>query len=230
MVKLKQVLRPVYGLQAFVTLVRNPSALEKVFELREALDDPNELSKSIEFLRTLPEGERAFRERPRLGRIDMKKLGAMPEGTLGRAFADHMRAAKLDPDALPTLPSRDEREFVPAHFYETHDIWHVVTGFDVDVAGELGLQAYYLAQYPAPLPILLLATGFLNSLLFQREDTDHRMREIVRGYRLGKISKSLFGMRWNEMWSMPLVEIRRKLGLPDDPRTLDTATALATAA
>jgi ubiquinone biosynthesis protein Coq4 len=32
--------------------------------------------------------------------------------------------------------------------YETHDIWHVVTGFHTDVAGELGLQAFYLAQFP----------------------------------------------------------------------------------
>jgi ubiquinone biosynthesis protein COQ4 len=223
---LKQVLRPVYALRAFVTLVRDTSALGKVFELRESLDDPAALDQIVTELSARPEARRALTERPRLGPVDVDALLRLPEGTLGHAFASHLRGAGLDPAAIPALPSRTPQEFIPAHLYETHDVWHAVTGFDPDVAGELGLQAFYLAQLAGPLPLAILAAGLLNTLLFRADDSDRRMEEIVRGFRLGKAAKPLFGMRWAELWSTPLAEVRRSLGLPEDPRAIGLAAPL----
>src|SRR5438477_261218 len=70
----------------------------------------------------------ALDERHRF-RIDLASLRGLAPGTLGRTFAEHMIANGLDPSALPDLPSTDRRSFFRAHLYETHDIWHVVTGF-----------------------------------------------------------------------------------------------------
>lgn len=227
---LKQMLRPIYGLKAFVTLVRNPDALEKVFELRDVLDDPAFLERAVAHFGEEEPGRSALAERPRLGRVELDALMRLPEGTLGRAFAEHMRKAGLDPAAIPTLPARTAGEYVPAHFYETHDIWHVVTDFGVDVAGELGLQAFYLAQFTAPLPLVILSAGMLNALFFKADDSDRRMGEIVRGYRLGKAAKTFFGVRWAEMWGTPLVEVRRRLGVPEAPGEIGLSAALPMAA
>ena len=58
----------------------------------------------------------------------------------------------LDPkDILVPENVGSDFDYVRAHLRETHDVWHPVTGFDTDVAGELGLQAFYLAQFQAPL-------------------------------------------------------------------------------
>lgn len=34
---------------------------------------------------------------------------------------------------------------------QTHDLRHVLTGFDTSLHGEIGLQAFYLGQFPYPL-------------------------------------------------------------------------------
>src|SRR5262249_22453881 len=159
-----------------------------------------------------PEGARALEERPRI-HIDMAELAALPPGTLGRTFHDHMVTNNLDPAGLPRRPATDPVAYVSAHLFETHDVWHVVTRFDTDVAGELGLQAFYMAQLPSRLPPLLLATSFLNAVFYDLDAVGARMAEIVRGWELGRAARPLFGVRWSEMWDRPLVEVRAALGI-----------------
>jgi ubiquinone biosynthesis protein Coq4 len=154
----------------------------------------------------------ALAERPRLA-LDLKQLRHLPEGTLGRVFADNMIAQGLDPSAIPSLPAGDELEFVRAHLYETHDVWHAVTGFGTDVAGELGLQAFYMAQLVGRLPTAILAAGLLNTLIFQPEERQVRMDAIARGWQLGRRARPLFGVRWDKLWLSPIDEVRRALGL-----------------
>ena len=98
-----------------------------------------------------------------------------------------MEENNLDWEAL-IVPEDDGTEggWFFAHMRETHDIWHVATGFGTDVAGELGLQAFYLAQLKAPLSTLLLSVGMLNTFLYAMDDRDWRMRNIVRGWLMGK--------------------------------------------
>lgn len=196
---------------AFLQIVRDPNKLEKVFDLRESLEDPKVVDPVIAALKLDARAESAFRDRPRLGKIDLATLQRMPEGSLGREFALHMRAQNLDPAAIPTLPSDDERQYLSAHLYETHDIWHVVTGFRTDVAGELGLQAFYYAQFPSGLSAMLLAAGFLNTTLYRIDERTARMDAIVEGYTLGKKTEKLYGVRWAEMWTRSLADIRREL-------------------
>jgi ubiquinone biosynthesis protein COQ4 len=159
---------------------------------------------------------RVLSKRGRVGTIDLHALAAYPEGTLGRVYGEHMLRNKLDPSAIPNLPSTTSREFLRAHLYETHDIWHVATGFATDVAGELGLQAFYLAQLPTRLAPALLAGGLFNTMLFAWGDRDRRMRAIVRGWLLGRRARSLFGVAWAGEWSTPLAEIRSRLRLETD--------------
>jgi ubiquinone biosynthesis protein Coq4 len=124
-----------------------------------------------------------------------------------------MIANGLDPAAIPSLESPDAGSFIRAHLYETHDVWHAVTGFGTDVAGELGLQAFGLAQFPSRLAALLIAGGLLHAVISRFDDRDARMRQIVRGWLLGKRAQKFFGVRWSEMWQRPIDEIRRELGV-----------------
>ena len=119
----------------------------------------------------------------------------------------------LDPRALPTREANDEGMYLVAHLFETHDVWHAVTGFGTDVAGELGLQAFYFAQFPARLSTALVAGGLLNTLLFAFDQRDARMHAIVRGWLLGKRARPLFGVRWNELWVTPMENVRRGLAV-----------------
>jgi ubiquinone biosynthesis protein Coq4 len=159
-----------------------------------------------------PRGAEALRARARL-QVDLAQLSKLPEGTLGRVYADHMIANGLDPSAIPTLPGGDELEFVRAHLYETHDVWHAVTGYRTDVAGELGLQAFYAAQAPGGLPWMLLAMGFLNTAIYSMHEREARFDAISRGWEMGRRARPLFGTRWDALWTTPIDEVRRSLGV-----------------
>jgi ubiquinone biosynthesis protein Coq4 len=216
-------IRKVRGLVAMVRLVRDPNRLDEVFEIIDSLSSDEILDHMIEEFRKDPRGARALVERPRVGRLDLTELRALPRGTLGREYAEHMIANGLDPSAIPTLPSHDARSFVKAHLYESHDVWHVVTGFQTDVPGELGLQAFGLAQFPSRLAAILIAGGLLHAVISKFDERDARMREIVRGWRMGRRAQKLFGVRWGELWAKPLGEIRHDLDVDPDSEELREA-------
>ena len=222
-------LPPLRALKAFYSLarlVKDPNRLGEVFEMSDALATPDALRPMVDRLAEDPVVARSLETRHRI-RVELTELRRLPEGTLGRTFADHMIAANLDPSALPTLSSDDPASFFRAHLYETHDIWHVVTGFGTDLVGELGLQAFYQAQIPGPLPSLLLAVGLLRSAIFDQTLTVPFMEALARGWRMGKIARPLFGVRWDELWSVPLEDVRRQLGIDGSDAGAGEVAALA---
>jgi ubiquinone biosynthesis protein Coq4 len=212
------------ALVAAARLIRDPNELDRVFEISDGLASPELLDRVIAEISENPELAPAFASRTRVGVIDLQALVAYPEGTLARAYGEHMLKNKLDPSAIPALPSSNPREYLRAHLYETHDIWHVATGFDTDVAGELGLQAFYLAQLPMRLAPALLAGGIFNTMLFAWDDRDRRMRAIVRGWLLGRRARALFGVDWAALWNSPLADVRKNLRIEIDrvERALDS--------
>lgn len=154
-----------------------------------------------------------LRERARLGPVELERLKVLPKGTLGAEYAAFMRARNLSAGTLSPPRVDTELGYVAAHVRESHDLWHVLTGFDTDVAGELGLQAFYVAQLRVPFGMLLVSLGLLNGLFSSACERERRMRAVVRGWLLGKRARPLFGVRWSELWSVPLDDLRRALGL-----------------
>ncbi|MCA9675873.1 MAG: hypothetical protein H6709_08910 [Kofleriaceae bacterium] len=199
--------------RSFVRLVRDPDRLDEVFVIADGLQGTEAVDAMIDHARRDPQGSRALDDRPRVA-IDLPRLRAMPDGTLGRETARFLDDRGLDPTDIPQRDATDPASFVRAHLYETHDLWHVVTGFHTDVAGEIGLQAFYLAQLPARLAPMLISIAMLNTFLMSFDDRDARMEAITRGWQLGRAAQQLFGLRWAELWSTPLVEVRARLGLP----------------
>lgn len=221
------------GIRAFVMLIRDPKRLDQVFKLSDATDSDQILNTLAREFSRDTRGKEAFQSKHRVGSIDLIKLGRLPEGTLGRVFSDHMLTLKLMPEALPTLPSITDEQFIRAHLYETHDFWHVVTGFGTDTAGELGLQAFYLAQFRGPFAPVVIAAGILNTVFFAVDESETRARLMVAGWLMGKRAQRLFGLNWNELLEVPLTHVRAELGidiaaietaLPSDPSVISITT------
>jgi ubiquinone biosynthesis protein Coq4 len=202
----------------FWSLSQDPNKLERVFAIADAGENRKILEEIAAGVGRHPRGARALKECPRVGEIDLAKLSKLPEGTLGRVFADHMIANNLDPKAIPVpeIEPGDVR-YVKAHIRETHDIWHVVTGFDTDVAGEIGLQAFYLAQFPAHLSAVLIAMAFVHLATKNLGASDAMMNEIMRGWTIGKRADQFFGFEWAKHWTTPLEEVRRMLNVDPNP-------------
>lgn len=210
--------------RTFAALVRDPNQLDRVFELGERVAH-GDLFEVMPWLRGRPEIEALVGNPVERLQVDRDRLRALPTGTLGREFAEFLERNGLDPDALEHASGTSTLQRFRIHLQGTHDLWHVLTGFDTDVDGEIGLQAFYYAQLQSPLPLTLMSAGLLNSLLREQGSGARRVEQLVRGYLMGRRAAPLTGIDWSEHWARPLVELRRELGVaPDlDPTAVSAA-------
>ncbi len=96
---------------------------------------------------------------------------------------------------------------------ETHDIVHVLTGFGTDGPGELGLQAFNLAQNRSPLAAMLIFGGILKGLQ-DDEPLEPLLTALARGFDLGLRAPCVIASKLEDGWELPLGEWQRQLGLP----------------
>jgi ubiquinone biosynthesis protein Coq4 len=207
-----QSLRVVAGLAQFL---KEPDRLESVFGLFASLKGSPLLNQMERHLLAQPGLAALTAERWQPPRHSLEQLAAMPEGSLGRVYAQQLTALGLSPESLTdATPIESDGDYLRHRLRQTHDIIHVLTGFGVDRDGELGVQAFNLAQNRSPLAVLLIFGGLLKSL---QEDAplDSLLRALSSGFEMGLEAKFVMGSRFEDGWERPLTEWRRELGLPE---------------
>jgi ubiquinone biosynthesis protein COQ4 len=212
----KRQFQQISALQSGLALVRNPNNLREVINLSDKLlgmAGSEDIRKFSEELCKSPQAIDAVEKRYRVHSSDLKRLAKCKKGTLGYAYIQHLEKNEITPESLTPPPVKDDFSYVVAHLYETHDIWHTVTGYGTSVADELGLAAFGAAQLPSQFEYLLIAGGILNTVFYEFHERDERMSAIAEGWVLGKKAKPLFGVKWNELWNKKLVDVRQTLGL-----------------
>jgi ubiquinone biosynthesis protein Coq4 len=164
---------------------------------------------TVAHLKKDPRTAAAFGERRAFGPIDLEDLEGLPAGTLGRVFADHCRARKIDPNLIH-VPPTGEVGFLLNHLYQTHDIWHVVTGWGNDLPGEVGVAGFYFSQFGSPAFFGYMLALICLNVIFRRANLDAVISSLSAGYQAGKKAEPLFGLDWNELWEVPLTEVRER--------------------
>jgi ubiquinone biosynthesis protein COQ4 len=200
-------------LEAFLEMVRSPDGDFGVIDrLSQTSSDLGSLQMIIKALTNHPQGKAAFENYPRIGEVDLEQLALLPSETLGYAYANHMLQNGLKP--LKIKPSNNDYEFLGAHITETHDIWHVVTGFNTNIIGEIQLEAFYVLQLQASRFFLALLTkNLLKTVIDDIERSVDCMDAIADGWVMAKQAKPLFGIDWKTLWSKPLNEVRDALNI-----------------
>lgn len=166
--------------------------------------------------------------------VDLDDLATRDTGTLGRVFAEHCRARGLNPN-LGDIRPQSELDWVLHHLVLTHDIWHVVTGWDNDEVGEYGLGAFYMGQLGAPSFFGYLIGLAALSTAFRRRSFRTFMDALVRGYTMGKQAAPLFGVDWSAHWNVAISDLRVRFPItparavddaPDQRPMLDVPSTL----
>lgn len=201
------------ALESIINIVRAPDGdFESIGKLANAVGDAHALQKLVEFLCNTPQGKQAFQKRPRLGNVDLEKFSRLPADTLGYAYANHMLKNNLQP--LKTGQVENDYQFLAAHITETHDMWHVVTGCDTNILGEIQLEAFYVAQLQVTrFWLALLAKNLVKATIYDIESSTQYMDAIAKGWLMAKQAKPLFGIEWNLLWSKPLENVRASLNI-----------------
>lgn len=158
--------------------------------------------------------ERMWQERYCSAHYDVDQLMALSSATLGGAYARHMTRRGLRPDYYDAVEPRHRFHYLRLRVRQTHDIWHVLTGYDTDPLGELGLQGFYFGQVTNGLSALLLAGGIFKCLFTGRySDLEQYIDVFCEGYHKGRAAHPLLDVQWEQLWSEPLDGLRQRLGI-----------------
>ena len=161
-----------------------------------------------------PDAAALMNRRVRLPEINLEQLEKLPAGTLGHEFAAHTRARGINPNAVEKMPADSDGDWLMAYSYETHDLWHLLTGFYYDLEGEFGVAGFYMGQMPKHSFI-----AFFTSILMLRTVWNDRdaiavhMAAFAKGYALGKAAKSVVGLDWASHFDKDLETLRDEWGV-----------------
>ena len=200
-------------LRGIVALMRNPEDTNSVFDVEDSLHGQRAARLAVEYAKQQSGVAELFEERYLGETPTTAELLQYPEGSLGHAYGTYLDTQHFDPDFYRKVEIEDDVSYMFMRMRQTHDIWHVVTGFESDVKGELGLKAFEIAQVHRTLSALLVCGGIMRTLFEQPEYLDGLLEKIAIGYRMGKIAKPLLAQKWEEHWDKPLEEWRKDLNI-----------------
>ena len=151
---------------------------------------------------------------------DVEALKALPEDSLGYAFARYLIENGLDPALLRESAFIEAHEkrgvdvgYLAARGFQLHDMFHVLTGYDTTPLGEVRVVSFTVAQYPAPYPAMIIGTRPLQAALYKPQLLPILMDAITEGWARGRAAASLIAVRWEEQFERPLKELQAEYGL-----------------
>nr|WP_225938783.1 Coq4 family protein [Kovacikia minuta] len=201
----------------FLALLTGDSDLDIVGEMSATLLPTASFNQAATYLQQDPACAALIAERYMAPPHDLEVLLQYPQDSLGYIYAKQMKARGFRAEDLyEGMTINSDASYVEARLSQTHDIWHVVTGFGTTIADEIGLQAFHLPQFPYPLAVALLSSSMMSTLLFSPEELPQLLEAIRRGWEMGKLAKPLFAQKWEEGWEKPLAVWRSELGIQLD--------------
>ena len=151
-------------------------------------------------------------------RIALADIAGRPEGSLGwhlhRMIVDNgFDLEVIDTDQFAHL----EADYPALHLtsrriLQTHDIWHIVGDFRLSALGEVGISGFQFAQFGQNYSAGFLATVAALALHRLPPFLVPLVQVIAEGWRHGRLTPPLMPVVWEEMWSLPLDEVRRITG------------------
>ncbi|PAA91633.1 hypothetical protein BOX15_Mlig007572g1, partial [Macrostomum lignano] len=171
------------------------------------------------------EGRRILAERPRIrtveggGSIDLEALRRLPEGSLGRAYADFLDRYGYSPDHRRTVCFVDDPElaYVMQRYREIHDLNHVLLGQGTDFLGEVVVKWFEAFQTGLP---MCVTGAFLGSLRLRPKQTRRYLQEggyLAYALRTGSDADLTINYYFERNWHQPLAEVRQQLRIEEPP-------------
>ena len=207
---------------ALRVLISHPERTDQVFELIDALGgDSGE--RQFQRFRAHPEGRRLLHERPSLlsALQDRARLEALPQESFGRCYAAFMGEERLRAEGLldaqqmvgdPRAGLDPERRWFYDRLRDAHDLWHVLTGYGRDIAGEAANLAFTHAQTRnRGIAAIVLTAAWLGP----KGGGLYWQRYLLRAWRRGRRCRPLMLARYEELLPRPLCEVRRELEIEE---------------
>lgn len=171
------------------------------------LDAPQAATK-VTLLENDAQGRALLEHHPRITQEVIDELLALPADTLGGAYGRFSKARGLNPEFFPEVAQLGpEAAYAQARAASTHDLWHVVGGFDTTMEGEFAIASFVAGQLPTSFSLTLA----LGAALATTARNPRLLPALFRAYRRGQNAQPLLPVYWERMWELPLDEVRKRL-------------------
>jgi len=208
-----------HALKSLQRLLADKEDTRQVFEIMRALNGASTANGYKKLLTTVEGGKIAYaREEFADKLMDDAWLDSMPDGSVGAAYRDFIRAENLSAEGLADVSREGRGDIDEPHPYawfgrrtrDVHDIWHILSGYHRDALGEACLVAFSYAQTKG-LGWALIAFGAASRA---RKDRTHPyVKAIWQGYTRGKAADWLLGEDYERLMREPLEAARKRLGI-----------------
>jgi ubiquinone biosynthesis protein COQ4 len=199
---------------AIRTLIADSERTDAVFDLIEALDGASDDDGTTEYA-AHPEGGRLLDERPDLlaALCDRERLAQLPAGSFGRAYYDFTEKTEITAEGLVAAdeereqpsPQNADSDYLSKRGRDCHDLWHVLTGYGTDEAGEVSVLAFSCGRYQS---LGLRVIVFAGALFGPRTWNFRWERYLWRALKRGKRADLEYA-RYEDWLPLPLDEVRR---------------------
>jgi ubiquinone biosynthesis protein COQ4 len=192
----------------------------QVFKIVDALRGRSDV-RNVERMRESAIGRAILAERRSMLEVlaDRERLRALPEGSLGRVYLAFMEREGLSADGLADAAEQGYQQRSPDPDVRTfgdwardsHDLWHVLTGYGRDPLGELCLLGVLYSQIRNP------GTAFIALLGLTQAPSEYpgapSIRSVLQGFWIGRRARWMIALDWAALLARPIEEVRRELRL-----------------
>lgn len=150
---------------------------------------------------------------------DLDALAALPQHTFGYAYARFMLDNGLSPFVLTdeVAPEVRRRNAFAIRYATTHDMFHVLLGFDTSWPGELGVLGFAVGQGYTGWQVFAAVLAFVLYPFLCGFRVRALIRAWRRGLRLGRRASYLLALPLEQRFEEDLGDLRAELGLLPEP-------------
>ena len=192
----------------------------QVFKIVDALRGRSDL-RNVERMRESAIGRAILTERRSLIEVlaNRERLRLLPDRSLGRGYLAFMESEGLTADGLAAAADEgyQQRSFDPEirtfadWARDSHDLWHVLTGYGRDPLGELCLLGVLYSQIRNPGTAFIALLGLLQ-VPFEYPGAPS-IRAVIQGFSIGRRAQWMIAQDWEALLALPIDEVRAQLGL-----------------
>lgn len=201
------------ALRGLLALIRKTNVIEGLYDIEEGFHHTSAMRFSIESLKAKPEVAQLIDDRYLMSSPAGDRLMQHPHDSLGYAYGMHLKQANLNPNFYRHVEVVDDASYVFQRMRQTHDIWHVVTGYGIDGLGEMELKAFEYAQTRRPMAAVLIGLVILSNVFKTPSTLGIFFDRVTAAYQLGTRAKPLLAQKWEEHWEKSVAEWRTELGI-----------------
>jgi len=215
--------RPLRAVKAFQELIKDKEDTSLVFKIFESLPSKDFLPRVAD-LALSERGEQLRATEPALAEIldDHATLRRTPKGSLAHAYCDFMEAEGLSAAGLiaeyekagrPRFP--DLTEWYVNRSRDTHDLFHILTGYGRDALGEQCVLLFTHGQQPSQGHLLIGYAGAANIARMAKGSKAPVFGAVRQAHRTGKGAPSLISQPIRQLLERQLDEVRAAMRIPE---------------